>query len=180
MSRYLVVSDNHGNLDNLKMVLKKYGNEIDGLIHCGDMEIPPTMLEEMAGVPVYMAEGNCDYYFDRDAEELFELEDHVAFVTHGDRHGISWGAEDLLARAQEMGADLVFFGHTHRPAWYEFPEEHVTMFNPGSISLPRQFEPMGPTFMILDILEDCSLKPSFCYMNRMFGTKVHRFDPRKI
>ena len=37
MSRYLVVSDNHGNLDNLKMVLKKYGNEIDGLIHCGDM-----------------------------------------------------------------------------------------------------------------------------------------------
>ncbi len=179
MSRYLVVSDNHGNLDNLKKVLKRYRNEIDGLIHCGDMEIPPTMLEQMAGLPVYMAEGNCDYYFDRDPEEVFELGDHhVALVTHGDRHGINWGTEGLLSRAQEMGADIVFFGHTHRPAWYEFTDEQVTMFNPGSIALPRQFEPLGPTFMILDIKEDGSLKPTFCCMSRIFGGKLHRFDPR--
>lgn len=48
--------------------------------------------------------------FSRDKEDVFELGDHVAFVTHGDVYGVSWGEEELVSRAQEMGADVVFYG----------------------------------------------------------------------
>ena len=108
--KYLVVSDNHGSMANLEYVIDRFHGQIEGLIHCGDMEIPPEMLEELAGCPVYMAAGNCDYNFSRDKEDVFELGDHVAFVTHGDVYGVSWGEEELVSRAQEMGADVVFTG----------------------------------------------------------------------
>ena len=67
-----------------------------------------------------MAEGNCDYNFSRDKEDIFELGDHVAFVTHGDAYGVSWGEEELVSKAQEMGADVVFYGHTHCPAFHYY------------------------------------------------------------
>ena len=73
--KYLVVSDNHGNMSNLEYVIERFRGKIEALIHCGDMEIPPEMLEELAGCPVYMAEGNCDYNFSRDKEDIFELGD---------------------------------------------------------------------------------------------------------
>ena len=81
-----------------------------------------------------MAEGNCDYNFSRDKEDIFELGDHVAFVTHGDAYGVSWGEEELVSKAQEMGADVVFYGHTHCPAFHYYEKEGVTVFNPGSIA----------------------------------------------
>ena len=93
--KYLVVSDNHGSMANLEYVIDRFHGQIEGFIHCGDMEIPPEMLEELAGCPVYMAAGNCDYNFSRDKEDVFELGDHVAFVTHGDVYGVSWGEEQM-------------------------------------------------------------------------------------
>ncbi len=158
--KYLVVSDNHGNMSNLEYVIERFRGKIEALIHCGDMEIPPEMLEELAGCPVYMAEGNCDYNFSRDKEDIFELGDHVAFVTHGDAYGVSWGEEELVSKAQEMGADVVFYGHTHCPAFHYYEKEGVTVFNPGSIALPRQMTPAGPTFLIIDLADDGRLTPA--------------------
>jgi hypothetical protein len=39
--KYLVVSDNHGSMANLEYVIDRFHGQIEGLIHCGDMEIPP-------------------------------------------------------------------------------------------------------------------------------------------
>ena len=94
-----------------------------------------------------------------DKEDVFELGDHVAFVTHGDVYGVSWGEEELVSRAQEMGADVVFYGHTHCPAYHVYESEGVTVFNPGSIALPRQMTPSGPTFLIIDLADDGRLTP---------------------
>ena len=110
--KYLVVSDNHGNMSNLEYVIERFRGKIEALIHCGDMEIPPEMLEELAGCPVYMAEGNCDYNFSRDKEDIFELGDHVAFVTHGDAYGVSWGEEELEVRLRRWER-MLFFMDTH-------------------------------------------------------------------
>ena len=143
--KYLVVSDNHGNMSNLEYVIERFRGKIEALIHCGDMEIPPEMLE--------------DYNFSRDKEDIFELGDHVAFVTHGDAYGVSWGEEELVSKAQEMGADVVFYGHTHCPAFHYYEKEGVTVFNPGSIALPRQMTPAGPTFLIIDLADDGRLTP---------------------
>ena len=102
---------------------------------------------------------NSDYNFSRDKEDIFELGDHVAFVTHGDAYGVSWGEEELVSKAQEMGADVVFYGHTHCPAFHYYEKEGVTVFNPGSIALPRQMTPAGPTFLIIDLADDGRLTP---------------------
>ena len=37
--KYLVVSDNHGNMSNLEYVIERFRGKIEALIHCGDMEI---------------------------------------------------------------------------------------------------------------------------------------------
>ena len=126
--KYLVVSDNHGNMSNLEYVIERFRGKIEALINC-------------------------------DKEDIFELGDHVAFVTHGDAYGVSWGEEELVSKAQEMGADVVFYGHTHCPAFHYYEKEGVTVFNPGSIALPRQMTPAGPTFLIIDLADDGRLTP---------------------
>ena len=58
-----------------------------------------------------------------------------------------------------MGADVVFYGHTHCPAYSYHEKEGVTVFNPGSIALPRQMTPTGPTFLVVDLADDGRLTP---------------------
>ena len=112
--KYLIVSDNHGIMKNLKKVIKRFDGEISGIIHCGDVEYPLQKIEDMISCPFVGAKGNCDFYFERESEALFELGDqHVALVTHGDLYGVSFSISLLLERAQELGADVVFYGHTH-------------------------------------------------------------------
>ena len=107
--KILVLSDNHGNLTNLKYILEAFQGEYDVLVHCGDSEFEREMVAALTDRPVYLAEGNCDYDFSGDGEEIFELAEHICFVTHGHRYGVNWGEEELLERAQDMGADIVFY-----------------------------------------------------------------------
>ena len=58
-----------------------------------------------------------------------------------------------------MGADVVFYGHTHFPAYLVFVSEFVTAFNPVIIALARQMTPSGPTFLIIDLADDGRLTP---------------------
>jgi len=178
-SKYLIVSDNHGNLNTLKNIIKKFRDEIDGIVHCGDVEFSLSRLEDFAGCPVYGARGNCDYSFDRDPEALFELGDHhVAFVTHGDHYGVNWEYDMLLERGAEMGADVIFYGHTHRPAFtrLRYDDTDYVIMNPGSTDLPRQFQPNGPTFAILDVGEDGSLTPQYYLIDWRHEREIKSFD----
>lgn len=156
----LVVSDNHGNMSNLEMVIDYMKGKMDVMVHCGDSEFTPDMLRSMAGCPVYMAEGNCDYDFAADSEDIFELAGHVCFVTHGNQYGVNWSEDELLDRALEMGADIVFYGHTHCLAYHVYEEEGVTILNPGSVALPRQ-DPPVPSFLVVELKDDGEIEPHF-------------------
>lgn len=161
--KLLVISDNHGNSANVEIVLDEFKKEVEAVVHCGDSEISPDALEAFVGeygLPVYMAKGNCDYRFDREPSLAFEFEGHVCYLTHGHLEGANWGDEELIERAHEYGADLVFYGHTHVPAYRVYEEEGVTVFNPGSIALPRQY-PAERTCMVLEFFEDGSVEPHF-------------------
>lgn len=158
--KILVVSDNHGEMYNLSMALDYMKGKIDALVHCGDSEFSMERLRGLADCPVYLAEGNCDYYFTGDSEDIFEMEGHVCFVTHGNRYGVNWGEEELLDKALEMGADLVFYGHTHVPSCHVYEEEGVTLINPGSIAQPRQYPPV-PSFLVVEFGENGEVEPHF-------------------
>ena len=54
----------------------------------------------------------------------------------------------ICARKRGRGADIVMYGHTHRPC-IEYMNKLVVL-NPGSISYPRQ-EGNAPSYIIMEI-----------------------------
>lgn len=158
--KLLVVSDNHGSGYEMEYLLDTFGGKIDGLVHCGDSEWSPEYLEDMFGCPVYCAKGNCDSGFLKREETLFEFGEHTCFVTHGHFYGVNWGCEDLLEKAMEVGADVVFYGHTHIPNYEEYGDQGVILMNPGSVSQPRQVNPQR-TFLMIEMEEDGVIRPMF-------------------
>ena len=65
----------------------------------------------------------------------FVLAGRRIFATHGHRHCVNYGFDQLYAIADNLQADMIFYGHTHR-AYFE--ETHGTLFlNPGSLCYPR-------------------------------------------
>jgi putative phosphoesterase len=68
------------------------------------------------------------------------------FVAHGHGYGVDFDGSQITAAAAPLGADLIFHGHTHRPACIAVPP-HGLMVNPGSCARPRGGFP--PTFAIL-------------------------------
>ena len=54
-----------------------------------------------------------------------------AFLTHGHLYNVSpWHMDSLVYAAEEQGAKLALFGHTHKAEWKELGG--VTLINPGT------------------------------------------------
>lgn len=69
------------------------------------------------------------------AQRVVEADGARLAVVHGHEHGRT--ALSLFGRQED--ADLVVFGHSHRPGVEETPD--VVLLNPGSHAVPRQFRP---------------------------------------
>lgn len=147
--RILVISDSHGRNDDILGVIHQVGH-IDMLIHCGDVERGDNYIRSIVDCPVYMVSGNSDYDLDLPAEEVIDVGDYRIFVTHGHRHYVNRDGAYLVKCAQKLGANVVMFGHTHRP--FIYIGDDITVLNPGSISYPRQPDPK-PTFLVMEIDE---------------------------
>lgn len=134
-----VVSDIHGSYDHLLLAVAAMG-PIDLLIHAGDGWSDLVRWRgEHPGIRVEMVAGNCDlfggYPADYPLEAVFNLGRWKLFLTHGHLYGAKTDLHRLVLRGREVGADLVVFGHTHRPAKIEW--HGLTLFNPGALSRTR-------------------------------------------
>ena len=69
-------------------------------------------------------------------------------ITHGHRYYIGMGNEMLKKEAVAQGADIVMYGHTHRPV-IDISND-VIAINPGSLSYPRQ-ENRKPSYIIMEL-----------------------------
>lgn len=76
--------------------------------------------------------GNCDYCASAPASLLQEADGVRIFLTHGHLFGVKTGLTRLLLEGKRVGAQLVLFGHTHRP--YLAEHDGVWLLNPGSCS----------------------------------------------
>ncbi len=56
--------------------------------------------------------------------------------------------EHLQERARELGADIVMYGHTHRPLLIS--EEDLVTLNPGSLTYPRQ-SGRHPSYIVMEM-----------------------------
>ena len=160
MHKYLVVSDTHGHDDNFYKVLD-IEEPLDGIIHCGDFEGSEGRFALAADCPVYFVSGNNDFFSDLRRELEFDLDGHRAFLCHGHNYLVSMDLENIRAEGIARDADLIFFGHTHRPVARH--EDGIYLFNPGSLSYPRQ-EGRRPSYLLLYTYDDGSLRYEIKYL----------------
>ena len=126
-----IVSDTHHSV--LPESLFRLFEKADMVIHLGDGRRDAEDLSALLDCPVVSVRGNCDY--DGKDIQLVQAEGHMLFCTHGHLYDVGGGHALLARAAEEAGADIVLYGHTHIPEssfhagrWF---------INPGSPVRPR-------------------------------------------
>lgn len=145
--RVLIVSDTHRRNDNYLKVLDKV-SPVDMVIHCGDIEGSEYLIAESAGCPVQMVVGNNDFFSELPREKEFYIGKYKVFLTHGHSYYVSMNNEILKQEAKHRGADIVMYGHTHKPV-VEIQKDIIAV-NPGSLTHPRQ-EGRRPSYILMEI-----------------------------
>ncbi|MCR5255987.1 MAG: metallophosphoesterase [Acetatifactor sp.] len=157
--KIIVVSDTHGRNENYFKVLELH--DPDMVIHCGDVENSEYALENAAKCPVYMVRGNNDYFSSLPAELELQIGRYKCFVTHGHNYYVSMSNKHIKREAFARGADIVFYGHTHKPV-VDMKDEVIAV-NPGSLSYPRQ-EGRRPSYVIMEIDKEEKMHFTIAYL----------------
>ncbi len=145
--KVVIISDTHRCNDNFSKVLKNEG-KIDLLIHCGDVEGSAYYYSEAAGCKSYFVAGNNDFFDDLPAECEFNIGKYKVWLTHGHSYYVSVNNEFIKQEAAQRGADIVMYGHIHRPL---IDCSHgVIAINPGSLTYPRQ-EGRRPSYVVMTV-----------------------------
>ena len=135
MLKAAVFSDTHGNTFPMLEAARASGAEV--FIHLGDYDRDAALLRRaFPETPVYSVCGNCDILPLAPEWLTVQLGPIRAFLTHGHLYHVSFGqADSLVYAAQEQGAQLVLFGHTHRAVYDQLGG--VTLINPGTAGRGR-------------------------------------------
>ncbi len=147
--KILVISDTHRKNENYLKVVQKEQN-LDMVIHLGDVEGSEYTIEEAVECPVEFVSGNNDFFSEFSSEKTLQIGKYCVMITHGHQYYINVGSEMLKKEAVALGADIVMYGHTHRPV-IDVSDEIIAI-NPGSLSYPRQ-ENRKPSYVIMEIDE---------------------------
>ncbi|WP_078379492.1 metallophosphoesterase [Sutcliffiella halmapala] len=130
--KVVIVSDNHGQKEVLQQIKTRHHEDVDHFIHCGDSELP-LKSGEMNGFDA--VRGNCDFDSNYPEQLTKKIEENRLFVTHGHLYQVKSSLLPLRYAAEEVGANVVCFGHSHI-AGAEYLDG-ILFVNPGSIALPR-------------------------------------------
>ena len=160
--KILIVSDTHGRHSAFDKALKEAG-KIDALVHLGDTEGGEDYIEAVCGCPAYVLAGNNDFFSDnlREMEVVFGTK--KAFMTHGHYYYVSLGPERIIEEGKMRNADIVMFGHTHKP-FLEMIDGMIVL-NPGSLSYPRQEGRKG-SYIMMEIEPECDVKCEIKYLDK--------------
>lgn len=148
--KILLISDTHGFHENLREVVRREA-PFARVLHMGDTEGWDPVIRDIAGVPVDIVSGNCDWASDLPSEKMLEIDGVHIFMTHGHEYYVTTGMEVLLEAAEASGCQVALFGHTHRP--FLLNHKGILVANPGSVSRPRQAD-RKCSYGVLTIGED--------------------------
>lgn len=140
-----VIADTHG---LLRPEVFDVFRDVDHILHAGDLGPLGLLAELEALAPVTAVYGNTDGWDVRarlPQVARVELDGFRIAVTHGDQLG-SPTPEKLQAAFPD--AEILVFGHTHRPL-LTLVDVVVTVMNPGGAG-PRRFD-LPPSVGILEL-----------------------------
>ncbi|MCQ2531500.1 MAG: YfcE family phosphodiesterase [Saccharofermentans sp.] len=138
MNRYLVCSDIHGQIENFKYALKEASMDgLDGVLIAGDTELEPSVLQDLVnetGAKLYLVRGNCDYAYGRNLRDFLTITlpgGIVCMLTHGHKYSVKSDVFTLVSVADNLGANLVIYGHTH--SYDDSKIGSMRVVNPGAL-----------------------------------------------
>jgi len=141
-----IISDTHG---LLRPEVFDAFREVDLILHAGDIGSPDLLLELEAIAPVRAVSGNTDGFdIRRMVPEVIEadIEGFRFLVIHGHQFERAT-PEAISARFPE--AEVIIFGHTHRPV-LTIVDQVVTVMNPGGAGARRFDLPASVGIMELE------------------------------
>ena len=150
--KYMIISDIHGDIDNLKAALNQCNqHQCDYILLLGDLlnhgprnglpnkYSPMEIAEElnMYKHKIIAIKGNCDSEVDqmllnfpiKSLYNQFFIGSHRIFMTHGHKYN-----ENNLPPLHK--GDILMCGHTHVPKCIEYSD--FVYMNPGSVSIPKE------------------------------------------
>ena len=140
-----VIADTHG---LLRPEVFEVFREVDHILHAGDVG-PASLLTELEAIaPLTAVYGNTDGFELRDRlpqVATVELDGFEVVVTHGDQFG---SPTPERVQAAFPTAEIIIFGHTHRPL-LTLVDTVVTVMNPGGAG-QRRFN-LPPSVGILEL-----------------------------
>lgn len=145
--RFLILSDSHRQPRNIKLAVERAG-KVDAIFFLGDGVGDLGYDVSYEGIPVFFVRGNCDFFSlfadNEPPEELFlTFDEYTVMLTHGHLFGVKSSPDAAAAYAAKKGADILLFGHTHKPFEKYLAtgdtvgdtvlSKPLYVFNPGSI-----------------------------------------------
>lgn len=140
--KIIVLSDSHGNTDNLLSAVAVTGPDM--ILHLGDYESDCLVLRKsFPSIPLYAVKGNCDITSSEETvRDIFCSGKHI-YMCHGHTYNVKMGLYSLINGGMANRADIVLFGHTHKP--YYNIVENMHIINPGTIGYA------GKTYGVINI-----------------------------
>lgn len=133
--KILICSDSHGDDQALEEVYKKFP-KCDLYLHAGDSES-----DEWSIRPFESVQGNCDFRYDFPLRKIVNTPYGKLLIQHHPQLPL-----DIV---KQYNIKIFVHGHTHtRKEMYD-EDYGLFIFNPGSISFPRDSHELS--FLILEI-----------------------------
>ncbi|WP_058307205.1 metallophosphoesterase [Gracilibacillus massiliensis] len=136
MPKILILSDSHGWSQEVTEIKERHQADVDAMIHCGDSELEFDS-EPLAGFE--KVQGNMDMDFRFPEEVDFAVGKLHFLVIHGHLHQTKATLMPASYRAEELGANIICFGHSHVAGAEKVKDK--LFINPGSIRQPRSAHP---------------------------------------
>jgi len=171
--KVLVISDSHGNSAPIRMLLDRYKDEVQTVVHLGNYDFELIKFQpEYPSLNFVVVAGNGDYGLNSPKEQILTIGDFVTrrvLLLHGHNHNVNNNINRLMYYALEKEVDACLFGHTHipylcvhEPVFFGGETERLVesgatqkprsclIMNPGSVSQPRGGSNAGYGILTID------------------------------
>lgn len=127
--KILVFSDSHGRVSGMLDAVER--EKPDAIFHLGDLADDGEQVRfAYPNIPFYAVEGNCDRFSRGDFEGVARLAGKTIFYLHGHTKGVKVNTDRAVLTAFDLGADILLYGHTHRPDVQRV--DTLLVVNPGA------------------------------------------------
>lgn len=150
-----VIADTHTTLKNvekLKAFLENVMNDVDIIIHAGDIKSEEALEVLKNFKNIVIVRGNNDNegeLANLKDKEILNLEGYKIGVTHGDGP-YKATLDNALQKFEGEEIDILIFGHSHKS--YVDTQGNTLILNPGSPS--RRRKERWYSYIVLDLRED--------------------------